>query len=124
MKWLVTIMVSLLMLMSLATVVFAEAAPITIAATATGDDSVDVSSGIPLVSSDRVAAKMNRINDDVYNLAKRVVPKAAVVLIVILLLLAVIIHRAWVAVLAVFAGLIFVLWGEQIIGWILHFKYI
>jgi hypothetical protein len=126
MKWLITVMVSLSMLLTLATatVVYAKAAPITVAATAAGDESVDVSSGIPLISSDRVAAKMNKINDEVFDLANKVVPKAAVVLIVILLFLAIIIRRAWVAVLAVFLGLIFVLWGKEIMGWILHFKYI
>lgn len=118
MKLLITPVVLILILLSLTSAAFAET-------TVTPDGQVqttDVSSGIPMVSSQQVAAKVNRISDNVYGLAQAVAPKLSIIVIVILLILAIITRKAWLAILAVFVGLIFIIWGVQIMGWIMHFK--
>lgn len=81
---------------------------------------VDASGGIPPVTTEQAANKINRIGQEVYSLAQGTIGWYTLLLLMGCIFLSIIFKAARIAIFFVILGFFFVMFAPQIIGWMTH----
>lgn len=79
---------------------------------------VDISTGLPTVTPDMFVAKINRMTNSIYGMARGVIPGISVVAIVAAFILGIVFREARPIVAWSLIGLLVVLWAPQIVGFV------
>ena len=86
-------------------------------ATASGSGSVNISSGLPVVTTQQAIAKSQRVTGQVYELIRNVAPHLVLIAICIAAVLSVFWRPARVSILVILLGYAVIEWGPQLVSW-------
>jgi hypothetical protein len=86
----------------------------------TSSKSIDVSGGIPLVTTEQAVGKANKIINEVYSLASKVAPNITIIVLVIAGVLAFAFKEARKMLFYAVLGLMIVLWAIPVVGYIVY----